>query len=191
MIGKFFILTALVIFATSCEEESIVGPEKNGDIELKKAAIAPGDESIAEIAINNDFNELVEALSYVDMELGTGLVDMFLNGTDQYTVFAPTDMAFENLYDALGVDVDDITDLPPELVLDVLLYHVTEGRRASNSVLPKKHQRKIETLLGVMFYVNPDASIEAIGNTANIIAADISASNGIVHVIDAVILPIE
>ena len=51
--------------------------------------------------------------------------------------------------------------------------------------------RKIETLLGENFYVYPNASIQAIGNTANITVADISASNGIIHVIDTVILPID
>jgi transforming growth factor-beta-induced protein len=114
---------------------------------------------------------------------------MFLNGTDQYTVFAPTDEAFMALYSALGVD--KISDLSADLVLDVLLYHVIEGRRGANSVVPKKNNREIETLLGATFEVTPEAGIEAIGNTANITTADISASNGIIHSIDAVILPIK
>lgn len=155
---------------------------------------APGDDAIALIAINGGFGELVDALSYVDAELNAGLVDLFLNGKDQYTVFAPTDTAFENLYAALSNDettITDISQLPAGLVLDVLLYHVTEGRRAANSVVPKKNYKTIETLLGVSFNVTPDAEIMAIGNTANIIAANISASNGVIHVIDQVILPIE
>ncbi|UJH92159.1 fasciclin domain-containing protein [Antarcticibacterium sp. 1MA-6-2] len=119
------------------------------------------------------------------------LVDLFLNGKDQYTVFAPTDEAFMNLYEALGPEVDEITDLPAELVLSVLQYHVTEGRRASNSVVPKRNMRTIETLLeGTTFKVAPDLQITAIGNTGNIVAADISASNGIIHIIDTVLLPI-
>ena len=155
---------------------------------------APGDDAIALIAINGGFGELVDALSYVDAELNAGLVDLFLNGKDQYTVFAPTDTAFENLYAALSNEettITDISQLPAGLVLDVLLYHVTEGRRAANSVVPKKNYKTIETLLGVSFNVTPDAEIMAIGNTANIIAANISASNGVIHVIDQVILPIE
>ncbi|NNL34113.1 MAG: fasciclin domain-containing protein, partial [Flavobacteriaceae bacterium] len=48
----------------------------------------------------------------------------------------------------------------------------------------------IQTLLGVPFQVNSDAQIIAVGNTSNIIATDISASNGIIHVIDQVLLPI-
>jgi uncharacterized surface protein with fasciclin (FAS1) repeats len=208
---QIFLLSALAIFAVSCEKKDSVSPAKTGNTEFSivetlksfsetkteegaelkngRGAPAPGDESIAEIAIDAEFNELVGALSYVDEELDAGLVDLFLNGTDQYTVFAPTDKAFQNLYDAL--DVDGITDLDPELVLDVLYYHVTEGRRASNSVVPKKGYRTVTTLLEEKFKVNSGGMIMAIGNSANIVAADISASNGIIHVIDTVILPIE
>ena len=153
-----------------------------------RSANAPGNDPIAAIAIGAGFNELVDALVYVDTELNAGLVDLFLNGKDQYTVFAPTDEAFMNLYTALGIT--DITDLDAALVLDVLLYHVTDGRRSSNSVVPRRNYRTIETLLGSTFQVTPQAEIMAIGNTANIILADISASNGVIHVIDQVILPL-
>jgi uncharacterized surface protein with fasciclin (FAS1) repeats len=152
-------------------------------------APAPGEFSIAEIAIGAGFSELVEALAYVDAELDAGLVDLFLNGTDQYTVFAPTNGAFENLYTALGIS--DITDLPAELVLDVLLYHVTEGRRAANSVVPPVRPREITTLLGAMFWVDSDATITDIaGQEVGIVTPNISASNGIIHVIDTVLLPL-
>lgn len=151
-----------------------------------------GDKSIAAIAIaSEDFNQLVAALAYVDAELDAGLVDLFLNGKDQFTVFAPTDTAFQNLYDALGDDVNAITDLPADLVLNVLLYHVAEGRRGSNSVVPKNGLKTIETLLGESFTVDSDLMIETFtGKSSTIEAADISASNGIIHIVNAVILPI-
>ena len=185
---------AIAFVAFSCSEESDDYLPTSSEVELKSAengkAVKKGDMSIAEIAISSGFNELVAALSYVDAELNAGLVNLFLNGTDQYTVFAPTDEAFNSLYAAL--EIGSISDLPAELVRDVLFYHVAEGRRAANSVVPKNNVRTIETLLGVTFDVNPDGSIDAIGNSANITAANnISASNGIIHVIDAVILPIE
>jgi len=154
-----------------------------------KPAPSPGSESIATIAINANFTELVSALVYVDDELNAGLVNLFANGTDQFTVFAPTNQAFQNLYAALNVN--GITDLPASLVLDVLKYHVVEGRRASNSVVPRVNIRTINTLLGVPFTVNSQGSITAIGNTATIVSPDISASNGIIHIIDSVILPIQ
>jgi uncharacterized surface protein with fasciclin (FAS1) repeats len=152
-------------------------------------APAPGPDSIAEIAIGAGFTELVGALAYVDEEFDAGLVDLFLNGTDQYTVFAPTNEAFEDLYDFLGIT--EISDLPPELVLDVLLYHVTEGRRAANSVVPPRMDRTITTLLGASFSVDRNGTItDLFGQEATIVAPNISASNGIVHVVDTVLLPL-
>lgn len=184
-------LVGMAIITVSCNKEEAVIPSTVSDTETLKngnGAPAPGDMSIAEIAIDAGFTELVSALTYVDTELNAGLVDLFLNGTDQYTVFAPTNDAFFALYDAL--DITQISDLPAELVLNVLLYHVTEGRRAANSVVPKKGTRTIQTLLEESFSVDTQAMITAIGNTANITTPNISASNGIIHIIDAVILPI-
>lgn len=206
LLNKLTLLMVFVftLFVVGCNkvDDGII-PNSMGDENLKSGkAIKKGDLTIVEIALDfagdpadaeGEFNELVKALLFVDAELGTGLVDA-LNGTDQYTVFAPTDAAFMALYSALGVG--GIDELPAELVRDVLLYHVTDGRRASNSVVPKKNVRTIETLLGVTFTVDTTPMITAVGNTANFVEGDdgllidISASNGIIHVIDAVILPI-
>ena len=195
---KAFILIAFLSIVTiSCDNQEIEGMDGvNPDAaslttNLKSANSAPkpGDTPIARIAINTGFNELVTALMYVDDELNAGLVDLFLNGKDQYTVFAPTDAAFNNLYAALGVG--GITEVDPELVLAVLKYHVVEGRRAANSVLPKNGSRTITTLLGTTFSVDNMGKITAVGNMATITSANISASNGIIHVVDTVLLPIE
>lgn len=182
-------LSALVL--SSCEKETMTENLETASFSAKVAPAAmKGDLTIGEIATtNDDFEELVAALSYVDQELQTELVSLFVSGTDQYTVFAPTDDAFEALYLAQGVET--IEGLPATLVRDVLLYHVTEGRRASNSVVPSQKPREIETLLGASFYVNKDATIDAIGNQASIVTPDISASNGVIHIIDTVLLPIE
>ena len=152
-------------------------------------APAPGPDSIATIALDAGFTELVGALVYVDEELDTSLVELFSEGTDQYTVFAPTNEAFEDLYDFLGID--KISDLPPELVLDVLLYHVVEGRRAANSVVPPRMDRTMTTLLGATFSVDRTGTItDLFGQEAAIVAPNISASNGIIHVVDTVLLPL-
>jgi uncharacterized surface protein with fasciclin (FAS1) repeats len=193
----FILIAALSIVTISCnseetEEMNVINTSKTLTGETFKStnsAPKPGDTSIAGIAINGGFNELVGALTYVDNELDAGLVNLFLNGKDQYTVFAPTDAAFKNLYTALGVN--KITDLPATLVLDVLKYHVVEGRRAANSVVPQNGSREITTLLGSTFSVDSKGMITAVGNTANIKSANISASNGIIHVVDAVLLPIK
>lgn len=185
------VVTLLFIFMVGCSKEQMPGPSgdvQSNEIGLRKGAPSPGTQSIAQIAIDGGFTELVAALSYVDDSLNTGLVDLFLNGKDQYTVFAPTNKAFQDLYTALGVS--KVSDLSPTLVRDVLLYHVVEGRRASNSVVPKVGTKTISTLLTVTFSVDTKGVITAVSNSANITTANISASNGIIHVIDAVILPI-
>ena len=208
---KTLVLSTFALFAFSCQTEDLGTPDEitsaslyqileansNGNANktsgARNGAPKKDDISIAEIAINGGFNELVDALSYVDEELNAGLVNLFLNGKDQYTVFAPTDDAFMNLYSALDPNggIDSVRDLPADLVLNVLLYHVTDGRRASNSVLPKNGSKTIETLLGTTFSVDTSGMITAGNSSANIVldAADISASNGIIHVIDSVLLP--
>lgn len=193
---KALLLVSVISFGfSSCSTDENESQQTASKLSIKETfdtlnrAPARGGSSIAGIAVDAGFNELVSALVYVDSELNTGLVNLFANGKDQYTVFAPTDEAFQNLYAALNVN--DITELPAPLVRDVLLYHVTEGRRAANSVVPRRGTREITTLLGSSFSVTPTGSINAIGNTANITQPNISASNGIIHVVDSVLLPIE
>jgi uncharacterized surface protein with fasciclin (FAS1) repeats len=198
-------LATVAVFGVGCQKEVAVSDDgaQNAAISalMSQAAPAPGMDPIAAIALGNpNFSELVEALQYVDAELNAGLVNLFLNGTDQFTVFAPTNAAFAALY-AKFPNVDDITDLPAPLVLAVLKYHVVEGRRAANSVVPRTGMRTIETLLmGSTFKVSSTGVITASGtvagvgsNTANINTMpgnfNITASNGIIHAIDQVILP--
>lgn len=208
MITKFpqIVLIAFLTFTlTSCDSEGVDSMPEEPEMSLfetfdayavkydnsvgeRNGAPKKSDASIAAIAAGGGFSRLVNALVYVDSELDAGLVDLFSNGTDQYTVFAPTNDAFDALYTFLGVE--DETELDPQLVLNVLLYHVTDGRRAANSVVPRNNMRTIETLLGATFDVYPDLKIMAVGNSANIVGADLSANNGIIHVIDSVILPI-
>lgn len=192
---QVFLLAVLTLFLFSCSTEEVSdkaelsasGFEASVVAASKKAAPAPGESSIAVIAGENGFSELLKALTYVDEELQTQFVTLFTEGTDQYTVFAPTNDAFAALYEKLGVS--GIEQVSVETVRDVLLYHVVEGRRAANSVVPPKNDKNIETLLGKDFQVDPDANIYAVGNNASITTANISASNGIIHIIDAVLLP--
>ncbi|WP_297099445.1 fasciclin domain-containing protein [uncultured Draconibacterium sp.] len=213
-------LRSLAIAAAIIVSMAFVSCEKENDdyisnsseeVELKSSkAVKKSGSTITETAIalataneGAEFTQLVAALSYVseyyEDENGMGLdLVAFFNGTDQYTVFAPTDAAFQALYDnadlenLLGYPVTGIMDIPVGIVKDVLLYHVTEGRRAANSVVPKNSPRMIETLLGASFSVDNEGKIWAVGNEAMITGGNaVSASNGIVHVINAVILPIE
>jgi uncharacterized surface protein with fasciclin (FAS1) repeats len=208
---------AIAVFAASCNKQDDIPEPTFQDVELKKGKPAEkpgapmkGDMTIAEIVVASteaeepQFTLLLAALEYA------GLTGTFTGGS-QYTVFAPTDEAFGNLVTAVAplLDEDVRAEEGPFAAIDtllgagtisnVLLYHVTDGRRASNSVVPKNGERIIETLLEVPFSVKPDLTIEAVGNTAGFVIdeetekplVNISASNGIIHVIDAVILPVD
>lgn len=193
------LLAAGAVLFAGCTESATDPTAPAPEAPAEQRSPAPGMYPIAQIATEKGFSELVEALAYVDTELDAGLIPLFLEGTDQFTVFAPTNEAFDDLYAllsvVLGAPVTDVTDLPAEVVLDVLFYHVAEGRRGANSVVPKRNVKSITPLLGESFAVRTDLTIEdgltalEVRDDAQIVAADFTASNGIIHVIDQVIVP--
>ena len=129
----------------------------------------------------DDFDILVAAL------VTTDVVSTF-DGTD-YTVFAPNDQAF---YDLTGTNNDTdalnavIGLLGVDGVADVLAYHVTEGVRNSRSVT----RAKAITMIDGNSISGRTGLIEANFSTAGILSADNRVEDGIVHVIDTVLLPI-
>ena len=104
-----------------------------------------------------------------------------LDGKGRFTVFAPTDAAFakvpKSTLDALAAD--------PEQLKAVLLYHVADGRLTARKVVKRK---SIRTLNGARVKVRVTKKGVRINN-AKVTKTDIRASNGVIHVIDAVLLP--
>ena len=132
--------------------------------------------AIAVNAQTGEFDQLIAAV------VRTGLVDT-LNGKRQFTVFAPTDAAFAELFDALGVD--SIDDIPVGTLRAVLLYHVAPGNRDSADVLGSTRIRTISKGFLTPSVQGGNAWI----NGARILIPDVQASNGVIHVIDAVLVP--
>jgi uncharacterized surface protein with fasciclin (FAS1) repeats len=136
---------------------------------------ASGDDTIVEIAVAaDDFDTLVKAV-------GAAGLDDTLSGNRQLTVFAPTDEAFGDLLEALNATPEEL--LARDDLADILTYHVTPGRRYAASVV---NAPRVGTLNG--------ADIAVDGTTlddgqAEIVDTNIEASNGVVHVIDGVLLP--
>ncbi len=132
---------------------------------------------IVDVAVGNgSFNTLVAAVK------AGGLVDT-LKGEGPFTVFAPTDEAFAKLPDGT---VDML--LKPEnkdKLVAVLTYHVVAGKVMAADVMKID---KATTIQGqnVMISVS-DGTVMV--NNAKVIAADVEASNGVIHVIDTVLLP--
>ena len=142
----------------------------------------PGDDTIAEIAVTSgDFTTLVAALSC------TGLVGAVADPDAELTVFAPSDAAFA----VAGLNATNIcSTFDTETLTTILLYHVVGERRPSPSVINGRN-KMISMLAGGAIYPvgKRSLTINANNSTVNIVAADILASNGIIHVIDFVLLP--
>ncbi|HUF05204.1 MAG TPA: fasciclin domain-containing protein [Aridibacter sp.] len=105
-----------------------------------------------------------------------------LSGNGQFTVFAPTEDAFA----LLGLDENNVGTLGPDVLKDVLLYHVAPGRRYSEDVL---NSYRIRTIYKDFLLQNGGVLTDVLGREASIIATDVEARNGVIHAIDAVVLP--
>ncbi|MDR5591903.1 fasciclin domain-containing protein [Christiangramia sp. SM2212] len=183
---------ALILIFASCEKDPISEEITSVDANAK-ASPASQQSDLSIVAIAEADGRFTTLLSLLEQ---TGLKPMFETGTDQYTVFAPTD-------DAFATFLEENPTLDPtdnELLTAVLTYHVTEGQRFSNSVLGKKSAKEIETVNGASIYVDSKGDIDTndedmIFDDASILVEaglfDIAASNGVIHVIDAVLVPTE
>jgi uncharacterized surface protein with fasciclin (FAS1) repeats len=138
------------------------------------------DVALAANAQTGEFSILIAALQAADPA-----VLATLSGKGQFTVFAPTDAAFIALLNELKLTPDQLLS-NKALVTQVLLYHVARGNRDSDEVLGSS---RIRTLNGGFLSQNGGVLTDANGRSANIIAVDIKASNGVIHVIDRVVLP--
>jgi uncharacterized surface protein with fasciclin (FAS1) repeats len=130
--------------------------------------------AIAVNAESGEFSTLIAAVVAAD------LVDT-LNGNRQFTVFAPTDAAFAKL----GLNAGNIGSLPKADLTNILLYHVTAGRKDSGAVVGSDSIKMLNKGTITPSVRGGDAYV----NDAKIIAVDIKTSNGIIHVIDTVLLP--
>ena len=135
---------------------------------------AEGD--IVDIAVGNEsFTTLVAALQQAEL-VGA------LQGDGPFTVFAPTDEAFGALLASLDISAADLLAHPD--LGKVLLYHVVSGKVMSTDL---SDGMEAPTLNGQTITVDLDMGVMI--NNANVISADIEATNGVIHVIDSVLVP--
>lgn len=131
--------------------------------------------TIVEVAQGNaDFSTLVAAIT------AAGLGEA-LSGEGPFTVFAPTNAAFEALPEGLLEKL-----LLPEnkdALTKILTYHVVSGKIMAADVAAGD----VTTLEGSAFAITTEGGVKV--NAANVTATDVAASNGVIHVIDAVIVP--
>ncbi|PKG83338.1 beta-Ig-H3/fasciclin [Psychrobacter sp. Sarcosine-02u-2] len=144
------------------------------------AVDAAATQSIGEMAAGNEnLTILTEALQAADLD------DMMM-AEGQYTVFAPTDDAFAALLTKLNVTKEQLLG-DKEMLTSVLTYHVVPMVVKAADI---PYGTAIDTANGQTISIS-DANVitDASGNTANIVGTDMMATNGVVHVIDTVLLP--
>ncbi|MCK6434769.1 MAG: fasciclin domain-containing protein, partial [Aquabacterium sp.] len=149
---------------------------------VDKVLVPPGVLNVVQMAqVNPTFSVLVEAVV-------TANLASTLSGPGPFTVFAPTDTAFVGALTELALTKPQLLASPD--LGAILTYHVVAGNvRAANVVaLPKP--AAVATVQGGSFSVGADLGLtDALGRTATLVATDVIASNGVIHVIDKVILP--
>lgn len=166
-------ILALVVAACSSSDDEAV--ETTAAPTTEAMAEEMTEDTIVDVAIAGEFNTLVAAVQ------AAGLVDT-LQGDGPFTVFAPTDEAFAALPE--GTLEGLLED--PEALAEILTYHVVSGEVLAADVVGLDAATTVQ---------GSDISIEVVdggvvlNGSSNVVATDVMASNGVVHVIDAVILP--
>ncbi len=167
-------ILALVVAACSSSDEEVA---ETTTVPPTTEAMAEEmtEDTIVDVAIAGEFNTLVAAVQ------AAGLVET-LQGEGPFTVFAPTDEAFAALPEGtLESLLEDLAALA-----DILTYHVVSGEVLAADVVGLDAATTVQ---------GSDISIEVVdggvvlNGSSNVVATDVKASNGVVHVIDAVILP--
>lgn len=161
LVVAFFLVLTFGVFAEAQQEEPLVEESEPTIVEVAQE--------------DGRFTTLVTALEAADLA-------ETLQGEGPFTVFAPTDDAFAALPDGT---VEALLDDVPTLT-DILLYHVVEGQVPSSAVVDLS---SAETLLGQPVVVNTSDGVQI--NNAEVIIPDIEASNGVIHVVDSVLMPPE
>ena len=138
---------------------------------------------VADLAAAGNFTVLTRLLK------AAGLVKT-LSGPGPFTVFAPTDQAFEAVAADLGIPLEDLLQTliaNRALLTDILLYHVVPGNLSAADVVALDGQ-KVETLAGEKWTVLVDGENVSVkdgyGQVVNVIDVDVAASNGVIHVVD-------
>lgn len=147
---------------------------ENGVVHVLDAVVLPF-ETVVDVAIDNGFTSLTAAVVKAE------LLPALTNPLTKLTVFAPTNAAFDNLATALGTDLNGVLAHPQ--LADILLYHVIGDEVLSTELM----NGAVPTLNGQDVTINLMGGVMV--NTSNVTLADLVVSNGVVHVIDAVLVP--
>ncbi len=177
-------LLALSLVAAACgndddaESPATSQPAPAEEAEPAEEVAVPG--TVVEVAVESGaFPTLVAAVQ------AAGLVET-LSGPGPFTVFAPTEEAFAAALASLGMTAEDLLG-DVELLTAVLTYHVLPTAAPAEVVVGLDGQ-SVATVAGAEVQITVDGGTVMV-NEATVVTADIEASNGVIHVIDTVLLP--
>ena len=143
-----------------------------------------GDKARSKLPTITAIADTTPGFEVLDAALETAGLDDTFDGKRHYTVFAPTDAAFTRLLEANGLTPADLLG-SGDLLVSVLKYHVTRGDRQSGSVVAAGALKMLDRNIASVAVTDNGAMID----DAVITALDIKARNGVVHVIDTVLIP--
>ncbi len=176
----------LVVAACGSDNNSSSGSSSNS---ASTTTTAPKQNVVQIAAANTDFTTLVSLVTKANLAAT-------LSGPGPYTIFAPTNAAFAKIPAATLAAVGNNADV----LKKVLTYHVVAGNVMAADVtkLPgvtTAAGAKVTTVEGAQFTVKATSDgkvtiTDALGNTVNVVKTDIVGSNGVIHVIDGVLLPV-
>ena len=175
---NIFLLLFAILAIYSCTEVDSEIPKEN----LQDSNVAETNQSSVWSVIKGSENHNYLEAAVVATELQVALSDT----TGAFTVLAPTDAAFTDLADELGVGVSDLLELPN--LTDILLYHVLPEVILEDSLLQSQVNSMYNTLLNEPIYFQSSATTVTVNGIASVTLADLVADNGVVHVIDKVVL---
>lgn len=170
-------LAAVATGSMACNEDIAYFPPLEGSETLGESTEAT--ETVVGLAVATDtLSTLVDAVVAADLA-GT------LDGEGPFTVFAPNNAAFDAAFEALGITPDQLL-ADTETLTEILLYHVAGRELLAADVI---QAGSVGTLQGDEIAVSVDGEVVTLNGSATVVAADIGGTNGVVHLIDAVLLP--
>ncbi len=194
-----FVVSAVVLSLSLFTAGAFAGPGKPGNNPIKENGDIVEVAMEANALLGGEFDYLLGAVDCLTDEDGNNPVVDLLTARKKVTLFAPTNAAFEALQGALGIEDPDPSKtcevdvaFGAGTLAAVLGYHVTQGRRFSNSVFDEDETKTIRMLTGDSITTTPSLSIiDGVPQVVNPVLPliDINASNGVIHVIDTVMLP--
>lgn len=182
-----FLLLLLATFVLACSDDDDNGVDHNDDPDMIELNIVETAQATESVSI------LVSALAKADESSSNDLISTLSDETTDFTVLAPTNDAFTDLLERLdGFDsLDDFNDEQlQDLLATILTYHVVAGASVTSGDLSEG--QVITTVQGEDLLVSLTGGVyftDAAGESAQVTLADVETNNGVIHLIDKVLLP--